>query len=61
MMKDSYPKSIVDVDIKNKRVIVRVDFDVAVNPDHSIADDERIVQNIPTLKKLLLKKTSFYS
>jgi len=56
MMKNSYPKSIADVDIKNKRVIVRVDFDVAINPDHSIADDERIIQNIPTLKKLLLKK-----
>ena len=55
-MKSMYPKSILDVDVKNKRVIVRVDFDVAINPDHSIADDQRIIHNIPTLKKLLLKK-----
>lgn len=55
-MKNTYPKSILDVQIINKRVIVRVDFDVAVNPDHSIADDQRIIHNIPTLKKLLSNK-----
>lgn len=38
--------------IQNKRVLVRVDFDVPTH-DGTITDDARIVTNIPTLKKLL--------
>ncbi len=38
--------------IQNKRVLVRVDFDVPTH-DGTITDDTRIVTNIPTLKKLL--------
>ena len=40
-------------EIKNQRVLARVDFDVSLNPDHSIANDVRIKQNLPTLKYLL--------
>ena len=42
-----------EVEIKNQRILVRVDFDVSLNPDHSIANDVRIKQNLPTLKYLL--------
>jgi len=42
-----------ETDIKNKRVLVRADFDVSLNPNYTIADDARIRQNIPTLKYLL--------
>ncbi|MCX7997290.1 MAG: phosphoglycerate kinase [Patescibacteria group bacterium] len=43
-------------DISGKRVIMRVDFNVSLNPDHSIADDARIQAAIPTLKYLLEHK-----
>lgn len=43
-----------EVEIKNKTVLVRVDFDVSMNPNSfTIADDVRIRQNIPTLEYLL--------
>lgn len=45
-----------EIEIKNKRVLVRVDFDVSLNPDYSIVDDVRIRQNLPTLKYLLKNK-----
>lgn len=53
MMRNGIPESIQDVEIKGKRVIVRVDFDVSMNPEHQIIDDQRIVRNLPTLKALL--------
>lgn len=42
-----------EANISNKRVLVRADFDVSLNPNYTIADDARIRQNIPTLKFLL--------
>lgn len=45
-----------EVEIKNKQILVRVDFDVSLNPDYSIANDVRIKQNLPTLKYLLRNK-----
>ncbi len=42
-----------EADIENKRVLVRVDFDVSLNPDYTIANDVRIKQNLPTLEYLL--------
>lgn len=42
-----------EVNLKNKIILLRVDFNVSLNPDHSIANDERIKQSLPTIKYLL--------
>ncbi len=42
-----------DENIEHKRVIIRVDYNVSLNSDHSIGNDERIRQSIPTLLSLL--------
>lgn len=39
-------------DIKNKRILLRVDFNVTLTEKFKIADDERIRQSIPTIQKL---------
>lgn len=46
-------KFVDEVEIKNKTVLLRVDFNVSLNPNHSIADDARIRQSIPTIEYLL--------
>ncbi len=43
-------KSIKDIDIKNKRVLMRVDFNVPQDDKLNITDDIRIVSAIPTIK-----------
>ena len=48
-------KTIEKADVKGKRVLVRVDFNVAVE-DGVIEDDFRIKQTIPTLRLLIHKK-----
>lgn len=40
-------------DITGKKVLMRVDFNVSLNPDHSIADDERIQRTLPTIRYIL--------
>src|SRR3989337_1276941 len=45
-----------EIDVKNKRVLLRADFDVSLNPNYSIADDARIRNNLPTINYLLKKK-----
>lgn len=42
-----------EAEIKNQRVILRVDYNVTLNPDFSIADDARIQQSLPTINYLL--------
>ena len=45
--------TVKDVDLKGKRVIVRVDFNVPLDDDLNITDDVRIQAAIPTLKYIL--------
>lgn len=49
-------KSITDVTIQNKKVLVRVDLDVSMNKKHQVADDTRLKKSLPTIQELLSHK-----
>jgi phosphoglycerate kinase len=42
--------SITDVDVKDKRVLIRVDFNVPLDSDKKITNNQRIVGALPTIK-----------
>jgi phosphoglycerate kinase len=50
-------KSILDIKIENKKVVIRVDFNVSIN-NGEILDDTRIKETIPTLKYLVERNNS---
>ncbi|KAF4587871.1 phosphoglycerate kinase [Ophiocordyceps camponoti-floridani] len=45
--------SVTDVDVKGKRVLIRVDFNVPLDDDNNITNNQRIVGAVPTIKHAL--------
>jgi 3-phosphoglycerate kinase len=45
-------KTVADIDVKSKRVLMRVDFNVPLEGS-KITDDRRIVQALPTIKNVI--------
>ncbi len=46
-------KTLKDMDVKGKKVLVRVDYNVPMNSDGDITDDIRIRSSLPTVEYLL--------
>ena len=46
-------KTVKDIDVKNKKVLVRCDFNVPYDENRVITDNRRIVAALPTIKYLL--------
>ncbi len=46
-------KTINDIDFKGKRALIRVDFNVPLDKNFNVTDDNRIRATIPTIKKIL--------
>ena len=50
-------KTVKDIDIKKKRVLVRADFNVPLDSQGNITDDARIVKTLPTLEYILSQES----
>ena len=46
-------KTIEDIDVNGKRVLVRCDFNVPQDEEGNITDDRRIIAALPTIKYLM--------
>ncbi len=46
-------KTLSDISVKGKRVIMRVDFNVPLDDNKNITDDKRIVESLPSITKVL--------
>ncbi len=48
-------KTVADIDVKGKRVLMRVDFNVPIDSNGNITSDNRIVMALPTIKTIIEK------
>lgn len=46
-------KTVADIDVKGKKVLMRVDFNVPLDKSQNITNDNRIVQALPTINHVL--------
>ncbi|UCE99724.1 MAG: phosphoglycerate kinase [Planctomycetota bacterium] len=46
-------KTVADIDVAGKRVLMRCDFNVPLDDDCNISSDDRIVKALPTIKHIL--------
>jgi phosphoglycerate kinase len=46
-------KTVTDIDVNGKRVLVRVDYNVPLNENGEVSDDKRIVASLPTVNYLI--------
>jgi phosphoglycerate kinase len=49
-------KTIEDIDVTNKKVLVRVDYNVPLDSDLNVTDNSRIKLSLPTINYLIEKK-----
>ena len=46
-------KTLSDISVKGKRVVMRVDFNVPLDDNKIITDDKRIVESLPSINKVI--------
>ena len=46
-------KTVADIDVKGKKVLMRCDFNVPLDENQNITSDDRIVKALPTIKHIL--------
>jgi phosphoglycerate kinase len=52
-VKEMAKKTVADIDVKGKKVLMRCDFNVPLDEDCNITSDDRIVKALPTIKTIL--------
>lgn len=46
-------KTLADISLRGKRVLMRVDFNVPLDTERNITDDKRIIEALPSIRKVL--------
>lgn len=46
-------KTVADIDVRGRKVLMRCDFNVPLDADCNITSDDRIVKALPTIKNIL--------